>query len=53
MVADPRVHESYNQTWTSASEGCETGSNFPLALRQKKQEDDHQLYYDYPLVKVS
>jgi hypothetical protein len=53
MVVDPKVHESYNSTWGSTGEACEQGANFPLALRQKKQDDEHQLYYDYPLVKVS
>lgn len=53
MVADPKVHEAYNQTWFEVNAGCEQGSNFPLALRQVKQDDDHQLFYDYPLIKVS
>lgn len=52
LVASRDVHKAYNHTWSQDVEGCE-GSNFPLALRQQKQSDTHQLLYDYPLIKVS
>jgi hypothetical protein len=53
MIADASTHKTYNETWTSAIKSCSGDSNFPLALRQQRQEDSHQLYYNYPLVKVS
>jgi hypothetical protein len=52
MFADADVEHEYNSTWAPLIDGCDSGSNFPLALRQQKQADIHQLYYDYPLVKV-
>jgi len=54
MVADADAHAHYNQTWADVlSRGCTGDANFPLALRQQKQADTHQLYYNYPLIKVS
>jgi len=53
MVSDPEVREHYNHTWAKSMSSCDDTSNFPLALRQQKQLDTHQLYYNYPLIKVS
>jgi len=53
MVADAQAHQRYHEAWTTHGSGCESGSNFPLALRQQKQLDTHQLYYNYPLIEVS
>ena len=53
MVADPDAHALYNKTWENAISQCDADSSFPLALRQQKQADSHQLYYNYPLIKVS
>jgi hypothetical protein len=54
MVADAEAHAYYNRTWEQVMNSkCTGDSNFPLALRQQKQADSHQLYYNYPLIKVS
>jgi hypothetical protein len=53
LVATAEIHAWYNETWSKLVDGCDDGSNFPLALRQEKQNDVHQLYYNYPLIKVS
>jgi hypothetical protein len=54
MVASPASRRYYDETWSSAtSSRCGSTANFPLALRQQKQGDEHQLYYSYPLIKVS
>lgn len=54
MVASPASRNYYNETWSSTmSSRCGSSANFPLALRQQKQGDEHQLYYSYPLIKVS
>lgn len=54
MLADADAHAYYNRTWEHVMNSkCEGDSNFPLALRQQKQTDSHQLYYNYPLIKVS
>ena len=52
VLAEQHVEELYNKTWSSIIEGCDSGASFPLALRQQKQQDVHQLFYDYPLIKV-
>lgn len=52
LLADEGVEKAYEQTWASVLDGCGSGAAFPLALRQQKQEDIHQLFYDYPLIKV-
>lgn len=52
VLADQRQEKEYNSTWSSLIDSCDSGSSFPLALRQQKQEDVHQLFYDYPLIKV-
>jgi hypothetical protein len=53
MVADPEAHAVYNKTWEKAIGNCDAGTSFPLALKQQRQADTHQLYYNYPLIKVS
>jgi len=54
MMADPETHTYYNSTWERAMvDNCNAESNFPLSLTQLKQKDEHQLYYNLPLVKVS
>lgn len=53
LVADEDTHREYNTTWAQLVDTCDSGSNFPLALKQLKQGDSHQLYYNYPLIKVS
>ena len=54
MVADTETQRQHNQTWsTTMGSKCSGESNFPLALRQQRQEDSHQLYYNYALIKVS
>jgi hypothetical protein len=54
MLADPDSHAYYNKTWEHVMGGkCSGDASFPLALRQQKQTDAHQLYYNYPLIKVS
>lgn len=52
LLAEQRLEQEYNNTWSSVIDGCDSGASFPLALRQQKQEDVHQLFYDYPLIKV-
>lgn len=52
LLAEQRVEQEYNQTWSQVVDGCGSGASFPLALRQQKQADVHQLFYDYPLIKV-
>lgn len=52
LLAEERLEKEYNSTWSSVIEGCDSGASFPLALRQQKQQDVHQLFYDYPLIKV-
>lgn len=53
MVASPEAHALYNQTWEKAQARCEDDTSFPLALKEQIQKDTHQLYYNYPQVKVS
>jgi hypothetical protein len=33
LVATAEIHSWYNETWSKLIDGCEDGSNFPLALR--------------------
>ena len=53
MISDPEVRDHYGKIWAKTMESCDDTSNFPLALRQEKQMDTHQLYYNYPMIKVS
>lgn len=54
LLASPASRRYYEETWSeSMGSSCGSTANFPLALRQQKQGDEHQLYYSYPLIKVS
>lgn len=54
LLATPRARQYYNESMgQELVNHCHRDSNFPLALRQQKQADVHQLYYSYPIVKVS
>ena len=50
--ADGAVSTEYEQGWSEIAGACPAGAAFPLALRQQKQADIHQLYYNYPFIKV-
>jgi hypothetical protein len=41
VVADPDVQNYHNRTLAEHTKTCDSGSNFPLALRQHKQTDIH------------
>jgi hypothetical protein len=50
--ADGPLDQEYTNTWMGVTDSCSVNANFPLALRQHKQADIHQLYYNYPVIKV-
>lgn len=54
LLATPKAKQYYKDSMgPELANHCHRDSNFPLALRQQKQADLHQLYYSYPIVKVS